>query len=1294
MAGQGIKAGGLYVDFGMTLKGFDDGLKKLSSNLAKIERSFSNLGQGLTKTLTLPLASVGAAALKAANDYDQAFATIRRGTGATGDNLKDLEESFKSVFRGGDDTAAEVSKALADLNTRTGLTGKSLEGLTTTILDLGDVTGADLNVLVASSTRLFGDWSVSVDKQTSALDFLYKVSQTTGIEIGRLNELLVQFGAPLRQLGFSLEQSAALLGKFEKEGVNTELVMGGLRVAIGRLAKEGIPLQQGLEGIFERIKGAKSSSEATALAIKAFNQKVGADMAAAIREGRFELDALLTQLQSSPETIAKAAADSETFAQKIQKATNQLTAALEPIGRVLLDSLSEGLAGLSGTLDQLGKSIAAIPKEQLTSIVTALAGLAVVGPVLAGIGLVVGGLRQLTVGLRGALALIGVAGPWGVGLTVAAGIAVALSTDVSNLAKDIAKLGGASEDTAGLVEVSFKGMGKAIREFFTNPLATANDVLKTTGILLKGAVTGKLLSDSGAAEIAKEIKGIESIQRETLKVNVRADIAAYRQFKATAEDTFAGIATAYGEAADVFGGAAGAGKGGTMAAGVAEINSLFEDTKSKASEAADAVKSLQTQLADKQRANVLADLREGLDAAIKSQDFQAYSQLRKQFEDVTREGVLEGLKDSIEKGGPEAKKHGEAIAEATVLGLEDSLPSYAAELKKVHTEAAQFYRNAFQNAITGTTFDIKDFLEQAAVGFAADIAASLTKNVAGLKDLLKGSASPQDFGANIAQTIFGSNNLGETKVSDISLDQITTAIFGESAAREDFIGPFTELGNVTDGLTDKLFAGANSLGAWTSAVLGSIDSFSKIGKSSEGTATGLGQIGGSALGAYFGGPVGAQIGGAIGEMAGKGISKIFGFGGSQNPDTIARREVVGKLEELINAVGGLKFFDEGGKLNNVSDIRLGTDSRFNEEGWAEGLLSEFGATSTNMFLGVGEALKDLLGVTQEIGGQIGAILLEQFRGDTEAIKALIDVAGLSYEQFVDFLVDEGKRGEQTWLAIVSQVRDAQEAFASGLTGNGQFVQAFQNLLNTAGKGQIALNQVQNIAIEAKEAGFEAIDSIRDGLVASGLFTAEQIEGLFAAFAQLNLTNLDEIVGATDLQLGQIVAGLDAYLQDHKATWGSAAEDVKQYEENLNKLDNKEVQIKLRVTTAFDNNTQNLIDEDLVDGSDLSLTGDFDVTKRLASGAILRGPTMIRPGMLAGEAGAEAVLPLANVSGKLGVRANFSGKANSGSVTIYVDARNAQRGVEADIQRSLVELEERIVSRTINVIYDAAARGGF
>ena len=336
------------------------------------------------------LVTVGGAALAAGDEVDKAVKTIRTGTGATGKDLQALKGDFENVAKGVPEDLGTVSKVLADLNTRTGQTGEGLQGLTKSMLDLARVSGDDVNSLVASTTRLFGDWGIATKDQTTTLDGLWKVSQTTGIGVDELAQRVVQFGAPLRQLGFGLDESAALLGKFEKEGVNSEVVMSSLRIALGNLAdqsqsvtkyqaqqadiqakltkeiakngedsakaadlkdklataetklNDAISASDAPKALREKIdliKSVGTTSEANAIAATLFGKKAGPDMAAAIREGRFEIADLLKTLHSSKETIASAAADSETLGQSYAQIKNGVTLALAPLGQLALNGI-------------------------------------------------------------------------------------------------------------------------------------------------------------------------------------------------------------------------------------------------------------------------------------------------------------------------------------------------------------------------------------------------------------------------------------------------------------------------------------------------------------------------------------------------------------------------------------------------------------------------------------------------------------------------------------------------------------------------------------------------------------------------------------------------------------------------------------------------------------------------------------------------------------------------------------------------------------------------------------------
>lgn len=380
----------LMVVVGANLTALEKGLLASEKKLKRFGKDMKAVGGSLTKTFTLPLLAVGGAALAAADDMDKGYNAIRRGTGATGAVLKELEGNMKSVMKTVPQGAETVGQAIADLNTRTGATGKTLEDLTFQMLNLGRVSGEEVSTLIASTTRVFGDWDIATTKQAETLDYLFKVSQATGIGVDSLSQKVVQFGAPMRQMGFDFETTAALMGKFEKEGVNTELVMGSLRIALGKMAREGVTdSAKALQILIRRIQEAGSTGEANAIALDAFGARAGPDMAAAIREGRFEIDKLLTDLAKSEETINAAAQETLTFADHMGKLKNNAQIVMEPLGRVLLDMFKEAtpyMQDATTKLQDLTQKFADLDDETRNNYLKVFGGVLVAGPLMSFLG--------------------------------------------------------------------------------------------------------------------------------------------------------------------------------------------------------------------------------------------------------------------------------------------------------------------------------------------------------------------------------------------------------------------------------------------------------------------------------------------------------------------------------------------------------------------------------------------------------------------------------------------------------------------------------------------------------------------------------------------------------------------------------------------------------------------------------------------------------------------------------------------------------------------------------------------
>lgn len=331
-------------------------LEKFGNNAGKV---FDPLMDGLVKvgaTIGAIGTAVGAFAAKTASDLEGARAVVAQLTGAVGKELAGLQEVFEGVAMGADESFGEIAKVVGDLNTRLGIAGDALKETAGAVMDVADMTGEAADGIVAAFSRMMKDWGVPAENAVNTLDRMFAASQKTGIAVTRLGESLVQYGAPLRQLGFDLNTATALMAQWEREGVNMELVMGSLRIALGKFAKDGVTDTVGaLKGIIQAIKEAGSTGAANSLALEAFGAKAGPDMAAAIREGRFEIQELAKSLQDSQGIIERTAESTQTIKKAMGELGNIYGVVLQPLGDFLLD-------GVKG-LEELAKGFAEWAKQ-------------------------------------------------------------------------------------------------------------------------------------------------------------------------------------------------------------------------------------------------------------------------------------------------------------------------------------------------------------------------------------------------------------------------------------------------------------------------------------------------------------------------------------------------------------------------------------------------------------------------------------------------------------------------------------------------------------------------------------------------------------------------------------------------------------------------------------------------------------------------------------------------------------------------------------------------------------------
>jgi phage-related minor tail protein len=330
----------------------------------KTDKAFSGI-EGKAKSLNSNLMvgavavggailAAGGAAVAAGMTMDGAYDTIQQGTGATGDALEGLKESFRNVFSTVPTDAATAGGAIADLNTRTGLTGTGLETLAAQVIRLGTFAGQGA-IDINGMTGAFSLFGVPADKMSEQLDKLHAVSQNTGVPVNQLTASLADSGVGMQALGFNITQTASLLGTLDKAGIDSDAVTKAMGKGLLTLAKAGEEPQAAFKRVVTEIGGfiaAGDKAGALDLASKVFGAKGALQMVGALESGAMSLDQIAASSDMAGSSIEALGASTDDFPEKWQTLQNTATIALGNIGEVLIPIITDAFTALKPAMDE------------------------------------------------------------------------------------------------------------------------------------------------------------------------------------------------------------------------------------------------------------------------------------------------------------------------------------------------------------------------------------------------------------------------------------------------------------------------------------------------------------------------------------------------------------------------------------------------------------------------------------------------------------------------------------------------------------------------------------------------------------------------------------------------------------------------------------------------------------------------------------------------------------------------------------------------------------------------------
>ena len=201
-----------------TLKEFTNNSNSAGTRFQALGSSLKTVGRTITTAVSLPLLAVGAGAIKTAADFEAGMSKVAALSGATGDDLKMLEEEAKRMGATTKYSATESADALSYM----ALAGWDAEQMAAGLepsLKLAGASGmqlAECTDIVTDTMSMFGMEASEATKMTDMLAYAQANSNT---DVQQLGEALKYCGASANAMGYDLADTTALLGTFADQGL-------------------------------------------------------------------------------------------------------------------------------------------------------------------------------------------------------------------------------------------------------------------------------------------------------------------------------------------------------------------------------------------------------------------------------------------------------------------------------------------------------------------------------------------------------------------------------------------------------------------------------------------------------------------------------------------------------------------------------------------------------------------------------------------------------------------------------------------------------------------------------------------------------------------------------------------------------------------------------------------------------------------------------------------------------------------------------------------------------------------
>ena len=223
--------GKVVIDSKLDTSGLDKGISEMQSKLMSVGGQMKDIGQNMTRNLTLPIVAAGTGAVLTAAKFDDSMRLVKATMGKNlGSSTKEADANFKALreeaLKLGATTAHSASDASAAMKelAQMGYDTNQILASTGTVLDVASASGLELDFVASTLAGSMNQFGVEVDNNGVNIkrfgDVMVRAGQMSGTSMEEIAQALEYVGSSASNAGMDIEQTSAYIGVLGDNSIN------------------------------------------------------------------------------------------------------------------------------------------------------------------------------------------------------------------------------------------------------------------------------------------------------------------------------------------------------------------------------------------------------------------------------------------------------------------------------------------------------------------------------------------------------------------------------------------------------------------------------------------------------------------------------------------------------------------------------------------------------------------------------------------------------------------------------------------------------------------------------------------------------------------------------------------------------------------------------------------------------------------------------------------------------------------------------------------------------------------